>query len=356
MKWHVLMSLIFTLGVLSTVSGADVKANVEKARVAHRLSDYEDIDAFIQSHDLVYVQKDTGSQTHYGLFETDENPQEFKAWEVYDLLYEDVPKTYLLGCQFLALGDYQQAKKMFVKCRKDKTPSKKVFGNTMVYKNYVPEKLLLCALGEGDDKEAEKAFQQIINNKQAHAYVRTSIRYVKYLVDHQRSGSQAQALAEELLKKKLPVRQKAELDINRCLAISLQKKYREAKYELDRVIVKYHSGVPEIEQLKDEALSTIVIYHEKNYRHGVNLFKDLLKKNRGSVSVATYVKLGDCYAELKKYEEARWNYLRAYNLEFKDNAMIKSIIGKVEEMNKHILPEEGNAAISQLLNKVKSTL
>ena len=327
-----------------------------KAWLIRDPANYADILSYQKNNEPVYIHKDDAADLHYGMSENDLEPQTHPAWDVYDVLYEDVAPSYLLGLQLLASGDAAQAEKMFIKSSKEKSLSKLPFKETPTFKTHLDEKLLLCALALGKSGNAEKYFKLILQGNGYHAKVRTTQRYIKYLIEQQSNPAQAQQLAEDLLKKNLKIEDKAEIEIQRCLAMSLQKKHGEAKFELEKVVLNYADKVPDIEAQKNDALSTIIIYHEKSYSNGVNFFTRLLKDNRKYATASTYLKLGDCYTELKRFEEARWNYINAFNLEYKNKALLESIIDKVLAMNREIAAKESGAPIEQFMNKVKATL
>ncbi|MBF0196446.1 MAG: hypothetical protein HQL32_01990 [Planctomycetes bacterium] len=345
--------LSFFLFVL-LVCPALIAEDYPKARIARKLSDYIDILRFKEDEMPIFVHKDDGKKLTYGQFEGDDG-QDANAWSLFDILYEDVPVSYETGLNLMAKGEWGSALKMLKKSMDEKTPDKKPFRGTVTYKNYLEDKLLTCYLALGNKDAAKKSFEKIKANRKTHSWVMNMIKYVSFLVEAG-EGSKALTLVDELLKLPLSKKIKMNMDLDKCLALSLSKKYTEAKRLLKDTVLNYEADFSSVKDKALEIESTILIYHEKNYRAGIKFFEKILKEAREQATADTYLKLGDCYFQEKKWELSRWNYIQAYILENDNVERIKLIIEKVGQANEKIPSKEGNKAIDAFFDKVSSSL
>lgn len=344
-----LRSFIVVLCLLFSIQAS--QAAELKVRVISRLEKCTDINKFKEDTEIIYIHSVKGQSITYGMFENDKNPKDGKAWLYYDLLYVDVPAKYEIGISLLARGKYEEAKEMFEASLNEKTPiSKKTFKTTDQCKNFIDEKFLKCALGMKDYDTASTLYKKIVNNPNIHAQRRISVDYTFFLVE-QGKGADAQKLAEKCLKFELPKSKLFEISIQRVLSISLQKKYSQAKNELKKIEGSMTDHHKNSEALLKEAYTTILINHEKNYKEGIRYFNKILEKDRINVSTDSFIKLAHCYENTKKYEDARWNLIQAYQVEFNNQERLKFIKEKILALNEKIPSKEGNKALEKFFNK-----
>lgn len=344
--FSILIILAFTLSL---------SAALPKAILVYDIKDYLDVLVLKQTGEVAYIHDDNAKTFKYGMFEGDKNPTELKAWSVYDLFYLDVPATYETALSMLAKGNYESAKKLLEKCGSDKTPSKKLFSATDVYKNYVPQKLFLCALGLNDKKEAIKLYKQIDRNPNAHARILVLKDVLPVLVE-EGEGDLALKVADELSKIRLSNREQIEVSFSRCLALSLKKRYAESKEVLNELINKYADDDPELKSRAIETQASIFVDHQKNYKGAIEYLQGVKDKNEVFFSAYLYEKLGDCYQALKKPQDARWNYLNSFLLIESNKNKSQDIIAKIQEINKELGERGGSQGLETLFEKVKSNL
>lgn len=342
----ILSILVFTLSL---------SAALPKAILVNDIKDYQDILVLKQTGEVAYIHDDNAKTFKYGMFEGDKNPTELKAWSVYDLFYLDVPVTYETALSMLAKGNYESARKLLEKCGSEKTPSKKLFSATDAYKNYVPHKLFLCALGMNDKKEAIKLYKEIDRNPKAHARI-SVLRDVLPILVEEKEGDLALKVSEELSKLRLSNRDQIEISFSRCLALSLKKRYAESKEILDELIMKYADENPELKSRAVETQVSILVDHQNDYKDAIEYLYQVKSKNEIFFNAYLYEKLGDCYLALKKPQDARWNYLNSFLLIESDNNKSKEVIAKIEGINKDLGARGGSQGLEALFDKVKTNL
>ena len=333
--------------------GSLVAADLPKARTAREIKDYFDILIFKGSEEPVFVKTDNSQTFVFGNSAEDDNPQDAKAWNVFDVLYEDVPAFYELALSLMAKGEWEQALKQLDRCGDESTQvTKKKFSSTDIYTNYVPHKLFLCYLNLGERDKALEVFEKIQNNKAAHSRVRVLLAAMPLLVEKE-NGEALHKVVNELKDISLSKRDKMEIALANCMALSLNKKYAEAKTNLGLVADEYGADFKELAGRVEDMNSTILVYHEKNYKQAISYFEDILQKSREKASTEMYMKLGYCYAKIDKWEEARWNYIQAYLFGSFSKKQKLRLIESIEDANTHILPKESNASLSDFFAKVK---
>ena len=332
-----------------------LSAALPKAILVNDEKDYLDILVLKQTGEVAYIHDDNAKTFKYGMFEGDKNPTELKAWSVYDLFYLDVPPTYETALSMLAKENYESAKKLLEKCGSDKTPSKKLFSATPTYKNYVPHKLFLCALGMNDKKEAIKLYKQIDRNPKARARISVLKDILPVLVE-EKEGDLALKVADELSKIRLSNRDQIEISFSRCLALSIKKRYAESKEVLTELITKYADDNPELKSRAIETQASILVDHQKNFKGAIDYLLQVKSKNEVFFSASLYEKLGDSYQALKKPQDARWNYLNSFLLVESDKNKSKDIIAKIQAINKTLGTRGGSQGLETLFEKVKTNL
>lgn len=347
--------LSFVLSMMLIPSVAVAK-DLPKARVARELSDYQDLLGFKEQEDVVFVVDDNSETLVFGMFEGDENPQDGRAWNTFDVLYEDVPVLYESALSLMAKGDWSQAMALLEKCKNENTAvSKKRFSSTKIYKNYVPHKMFLCHLNMGETEKALSLYKEIKSNKDAHSRVAVMLQALPLLIEAG-EGKESLSLADELLKFKISRRDLVDVRLQRCLALSLNKDYRQAKLDLSALVDEFGEDYANLADRVAEAETTILVYHEKNYKKAVSFFEKMLDESREKATSDTYIKLAYCYGEQSKWEEARWNYLQAYLVGQFSEAGLKSLIEKIETANSKINSEKGNLALQSFFERVKKAL
>lgn len=322
------------------------------------MKQYEQASKIRKHNDPVFIVKDDSKDLHYRNF-VGGDLEKAKASEFYDLLYEDISKSYLKGLEELAKKNYQAALDLFNKSKKEKViKSQKPFSGTTTFKYYLDDKLLHCYINLGEYKKADQLFSKIFKSGKHHAASRLKGTYIEYVVDQnlKENANEAFGYAEEILKTpRMKKELKFKLKLNRCLLLSMQRKARDARMELTRLEENYKGEIKGLKKQMREAKATILIYHQKKYRDGINLYEDLMQSNRKEASAETYLKLAYCYFNMKNYEDARWNYLQAFNLE-SDKLKVKNIIAKIKTVNEKIPNAEGNKNLNQLMQEIESTL
>jgi hypothetical protein len=342
----------FLLGASSSLWSKDVP----KARIARSLDDYADMLSFKDSEEVIYVLEDDSKTLQYGMFEDDENPQDSNALSSFDVLYEDVPILYESALSMMAKGDWEQALELLKRSSSEKTPiTKKNFSSTEVYRNYVPHKEFLCHLNLGDQEKALELFEKISKNSKAHSRYRVMLNALPVLVKMEK-GREALKVSEELFKIRLPRSQLVDAKIQQALALSLTKKYQDARTALADLVNKYGEDYNGLGEKVKEAETTILVYHEKNYSKAVRYFEGLLKKDRKQATSDLYIKLAYCYGQQNKWEESRWNYLQAYLVGSLKGPELKDLIAKIEKTNSRINSEKGNDALENFFGQVKQAL
>lgn len=346
-------SFIFgTLLLLGFEAGLSA-ADLPKARTARDIKEYHDILIFKGSEQVVFIKTDNDQLLVFGNSADDENPQDSKAWNVFDVLYEDVPAIYELALSLMAKGEWEEALKQLDRCGEETTQvSKKKFNSTEVYANYVPHKYFLCYLNLGESEKTLATFDKILNRKSTHSRVRVMLDALPLLIENEKIES-LQKVVAELKEVGLSKRDKVEIALANCLTLSLSKKYAEAKTALNLVLDEYGAEFKEIAQRVENINSTILVYHEKNYKAAIANFEEILKKSREKASAEMYMKLGYCYSKIDKWEEARWNYIQAYLFGSFSKSQTLRLIEGIEAANEHIMPKESNAALSDFFAKVK---
>lgn len=326
------------------------KETGKEAYFVKSMKEYEDIQ-HIKRGEKVWVIKDTATELVYGRFAEDTTPQKLNAWDVYDVLYADVARSYETGLYLLAQDKHDEARDMFNRCSEEKTLGGTIFAKTDAYRNYIDEKLLHCALGKDDKAEAERLFKRIGFNKNAHSHVRVMIQYISFLNQQGDGGGIAIQIVDDLLKMQLPVKTEAEISLEKMLAMAHQKKFNEAKSGIKQVAEKYQKSVPGIDSMCKKLLTDIVIDVEKNYPDGARLLKEELNgKERPSSDL--YRKLGDCHGNANELPEARWYYIQAY-LSESDESKLDRIATSITKLNKQI-GANGSEEIEQYLQSAKA--
>lgn len=328
-------------------------AELPKARTVRELKDYHDILIFKGSEPVVFIKTDNDQTLVFGNSADDDNPQDSKAWNVFDVLYEDVPAIYELALALMAKGEWEEALKQLERCGNENTSvSKKKFSSTDVYANYVPHKYFLCYLNLGDADKTLATFEKILGHKSTHARIRVMLEALPLLIEKEK-GELLQKVVAELKELSLSKRDKMEIALANALALSLGKKYAEAKTALNLVLDEYGTEFKDLASRIESINSTILVYHEKNYKAAIAYFEEIQKKSREKASADMYAKLGYCYSKMDKWEEARWNYIQAYLFGSFSKSQTLRLIESIEETNEHILPKESNAALSDFFAKVK---
>lgn len=326
-----------------------------KAILVNDLSQYIDILSLKEGGEVAYIHDDNAKTFKYGMFEGDANPTELKAWSVYDLFYFDVPATYEAALSMIAKKEFKSAKELLQHCGAEKTKNKEVFSTTSIYKNYVPHKLFLCALGEKDYQEAIKLYKEIDRNEGAHARVSVLKDILPILVE-EKQGDLALKVAEELIKLRFAKRDQIEIYFSKALGLSLLKKYAEAREVINELIATYEKDNPDLKSRAIETQARIFIDHQKNYKEGVQFLEKVRESQEVYFSHNLYEKMGDGLFGLGKLQEARWNYLNAFLRIESDKDLTESIISKVQAINVKLGEKGGNQGLESLFDKVKSSL
>jgi len=324
------------------------------ARLAAGLQDYRNMAGF-KSSDEIFIEKSDGKELVYKAFKDDKDTTTEKAFSYFDILYADVPALYESALTTMAEGKYEEALKMLERVKGEKTPkSGNPFTSTHTYLNLYSHKIFLCQMGLGKLDEALKVFDEIFANPSAHARVNVMQEVLPYLVQ-KGSGNFGLKVVDELEKLKLPRRKMAEIAVNKCLFLSLEGKHSEGRKGLDAVLATY-KDMSEMAPKVQEAATTILVYHEKNYREGVKYFTDLMAKSEKIPSWELYQKLAFCYLEQGKWEEARWNYLQAFIFGPSDRNQMEPVILGIQKATENIGAKESDASLVKFLEKVKTTL
>lgn len=324
------------------------------ARLAVGLQDYRNMMGF-KSGDEVFITKSDGKRLEYKMFKEDKESTSDRAYNIFDVLYSDVPVLYETALTALAEGKYEDALKMLEKVKGEKTAkTNKSFTSTDTYKNLYRHKLFLCHMGLGNLDEALKVFEDIFANSSSHSRVNVMLEVLPHLVKKEKGRLGIQVVTE-LEKLRLPRRRKVEVDLNKSLFLSLNGKHSEGRKSLNEVLNTYGemSGIKERVQ---EAVTTILVYHEKNYREGIKYFNDLMEKSDRIPSWELYQKLAFCYSQQGKWEDARWNYLQAFIYGPSDKTQLESVIKGIQEASENIGAEGGDASLVQFFEKAKTTL
>jgi tetratricopeptide (TPR) repeat protein len=335
---------------------ASTEEKFEKALIITKLDKCKNIEKLKSDSREIFIYKHAGEVIYYTDFVEKGKKVDIKElrkknnWQYYDLLYDDVPLQYELGLQSLAKGEFEQAKKYFESSLENKTKvSKTLFPNTYFSKNFLDDKMLLCAIGLNNEEDIKKYYKKIINNSSAHAKRRVMVEYVPFLLKLE-EGSKANSIIDECLKFDLSRSVKLKLQVMRCLSLSLQRKFSQAKSELKKVEMGLLTKDDmEIMPKLQEAHVTILVSHEKNYSEGIRFINKMMEKDVKNLNGTNYFNLAECYMNKDNYEEARWNYVQAYLYEFENESQINNIKDKILVMNQKIPSEKGNDALNKFL-------
>jgi|SaaInlStandDraft_1057018.scaffolds.fasta_scaffold02630_4 tetratricopeptide (TPR) repeat protein len=324
------------------------------ARLAVGLQDYRNMMGF-KSGDEIFVTKSDGKRLEYKMFKEDKESTSERAYNVFDVLYSDVPVLYESALTSMAEGKYEEALKMLVKVKGEKTSkSNKSFTSTETFRNHYRHKLFLCHMGLANLDEALKVFEEIFGNPSAHARVNAMLEVLPYLVKKEKGRLGIQVVTE-LEKLRLPRRRMVGVALNKCLFMSLNGKHSEGRDALNEALSTYGDMEGVAAKVQDAA-TTILVYHEKNYREGIKYFKKLMEESEKIPSWELYQKLAFCYAQQAKWEDARWNYLQAFVYGPSDKNHLDPVIKGILEATENIGAEGGDASLVQFFEKAKTTL
>lgn len=335
----------------------------EKALIVTKFNKYKNIEKLKSESREIFIYKHAGEVIYFTDFVEEGKKIDIKQltkknnWQYYDLLYDDVPLQYEIGVQSLARGNFEEAKKYLESSLEKKTKISKLdFSDTYFCKNFLDEKLLLCAIGLQNEEDIQKYYKKIVNNASAHARRRVLVQYIPYLLELA-EGSKANSIIDECLKFDLSRSVKLDLQIKRCLSMSLQRKFSQAKSELKKI----EMGLLTKDDMKlmpqlQEARVTILVSHEKDYSEGIRLIKKMMDKDPKNLNAINYYSLAECYMNKDNFEEARWNYIQAYLYEFENEERLNKIKGKILAMNEKIPSEKGNDALNNFFKKDKKGL
>ena len=306
------------MGVLPLAVGEDAKPAPAKAAAPEEgkpaflvksLRDYRDITA-LKHTDKVFIVKDNGLEISYGRFQGDTTPMKANAWDIYDVLYDGLPAAYETGLARLADEQYADARDDLRRAGAEKLGNE-ALSATPAYKNYIDEKLLLCSLGLKEDDQAGILFEKILHNPEAHARVRVMILYGEHLI-RKGDGAKAEEIAEQLLKLPISALLKAEVMLNKYMALALKKQFADAKKGLQELADSHAKDYPSIAERARERISDIIIYHEKNFDEGIRFYKKMIDEGGVEANAATYIKLAECYLSKGDYDEGRWQLIQAF--------------------------------------------
>jgi tetratricopeptide (TPR) repeat protein len=205
-------------------------------------------------------------------------------------------------------------------------------------------------LGLGEEDKAIEIAKDIMANQKAHSRIRVMLELLPLLIKKQ-DGKKALAISNELLKVRVPRKDLVDVRLNHSLALSLTKKYSEAKRGLSSLIDDFGEDYAGLGERVASAETTILVYHEKNYNKAIRFFEDMLKEDRKNATADIYSKLAYCYGQKKKWEESRWNYLQAYLVGSFSSVELKELISKIEMTNSKISSEKGNVALESFFWK-----
>ena len=209
-------------------------------------------------------------------------------------------------------------------------------------------------MGLGNLDEALKVFEEIFGNPSAHARVNAMLEVLPYLVKKEKGRLGIQVVTE-LEKLRLPRRRMVGVALNKCLFMSLNGKHSEGRDALNEALSTYGDMEGVAAKVQDAA-TTILVYHEKNYREGIKYFKKLMEESDKIPSWELYQKLAFCYAQQAKWEDARWNYLQAFVYGPSDKNHLDPVIKGILEATENIGAEGGDASLVQFFEKAKTTL
>jgi tetratricopeptide (TPR) repeat protein len=340
------------LALVSTFASA-LLAEVP-ARMAVGLQDYRNMMGF-KSGDEIYVTKSDGKRLEYKMFKEDKESTSDRAHNVFDILYSDVPTIYESALSAMAEGKWEEALKMLEKAKGEKTSkSNKSFTSTDTYRNLYRHKVFLCHMAVGDIDKALEVFEEILGNPSAHSRVNVMQEVLPHLVK-KKKGRLGIQVVTELEKIKLPRRKMVKVALNKCLLLSLNGKHSEGRNALNELLSSY-GDIDGVGARVQEAYTTILVYHEENYREGIKYFNKLMKKSEKIPSWELYEKLAFCYAKQGKWEDARWNYLQAFVYGPSDKNSLEAVLTGIQKSTENIPSEGGDASMIKFFEKVQTTL
>lgn len=343
-------TIAFTSLILALTTGLFA---VEKGRIADDLNSYQDM-LFFKENDSIFIYEHDGKKIKYGNFEEDQ-PQSYRNINIFDILYEDVPTIYESALSSLAKKDYAKAIELFEASKSQKTNvTKTVFSNSKNYKNFIHHKLFLAHMGLGDVPKALDAFKEAYRNRDSHSRYRLMVDAMPLLVE---TGETKLAIdvAKELGEIRLSRRETVDLALQKCLALSLSGKYRDARDGLSELLTEYGADYDDLERRVKDAETTIMVYHEKNYRDAIKHYEKILEEDRTGMSADDYLKLADAYVGRSKWEEARWNILQAYLIDSTGKRGFSKVYDRLKKVHENLPSPEGKAALEDFMEKVKAT-
>ncbi|MBF0243762.1 MAG: hypothetical protein HQL31_00630 [Planctomycetes bacterium] len=340
------------LFLILLVSFPSLVMGLEKAYIIKGEANYRGISSFKSISDPVFIHKDTGTVLSFGRFEDDKDPEKNIPWDVYDVLYEDVPQSYEIALLLLGQGEYESALQTFLKSSKDKTPSGKTFSSTPFWKNYMDYKLLVCSLALEKFDDAKSYFDKISSNKDAHHHIVAIRDYIPYII-RQSEGKTAQQWIDYLLGFSLSEKAVIELKFQRIKALALQKKYPEAKDDLKKIQTAYLEKFPDLSERIDSLQSDILILYEKNYIAGTKFLEEKISADRRKANADIYRKLAICYVNRQDLHRARWNYMQAY-LSEADPQKTREILLELKKVNNDLKSKDAENHMDPFLDHALS--
>ena len=329
----------------------------EKAYIIRRLDKCKNIEKLKRDGET-YIFKISNGVIYYEDFIDENNKVDIKdlrkrnVWQIYDLLYEDAPAKYENGLVALANKNYGKAKTLFEESLKEKTKvTKKAFSTTTFAKNHIDDKLLACAQGLKLDEDIANYFKKVVNNETAHARRRVMLEYAPYLIK-KGEGLKANNIIDQCLKFQISRKVTLELQVLKCEAIAMQRKFSQAKSELKKVELSLLNKedlklMPKIVQTS----VAILVKHEKDYSEGIRFLKKIMTKSKKNLNSQNYFNLAECYMNKSNFEEARWNYIQAFINESQSPKFVGKIKDKILAMNDKIESEQGNDALNKFLRR-----
>jgi tetratricopeptide (TPR) repeat protein len=350
-----LKTFLFVSAIALTLLGSATAKGHPKARIVRELSDLKEILSFKSLEDEVYIHSHEWTEVAYGAFADDNNPQTGRPWNMFDVLYVDVPALYEMALSSMAKGEWAEALKILDKCGSEKTPvSKKSFQTTDVYRNHVPHKRFLCHLELGNTEEALSEFDKIYKNKKAHSKAQVMIKALPHLIEAKK-GKLANQVADELLKLRLPRRDIVDVMIEKSFALASIKDFNNANKVLDDALDAYGDSYETLAETVEGAKARILVFYKKAYREAINMFNEAIEEKGASAGAYLFKNLGYCLAKTNKWEEARWNYLKAHTIGM-SSSETKELLKLIEEANQKVASKEGNAALEAYFKEVQQTL
>ncbi len=348
---------IIFFSVLAFASCVEVSfAKGAAARIVRELSDLSlGALSFKNLEDEVFVLHHDWLELKYGMFEGDANPQDLRPWNIYDVLYVDVPVLYEAALVSMAEGKWADALSKLEKCGEQKTAvTKALFRKTDIYRNHFFHKCFICQLQLQNSDDALLMFDKVFANRGSHSRVQVMKQALPLLLEEGRSAD-ALEVANELLGLRLFRRDLVSVSIQKAFALAGEKKFAEVESLLDKILQDYQDVDEGLALRVQDARSDIMVYHKKDYNKALRMFKKIMDEEGASVRVEVIKRVGDCYAMTNRWEEARWYYFRAHAMGMNPEQS-KTLVQAIGEANEKLASKKGNMALEAYFKEVEKTL